>query len=44
MLFPEEGLVYDYQLIDGGVSAATNQDDDDADEAQSNEVNLHTYI
>ena len=29
MPFPAEGLVYDYQLEDGGVSGAGKTDDDD---------------
>jgi len=29
MLFPEMGLVYDYQLQDGGVSSDNDNDDDD---------------
>jgi len=29
MPFPDKGLVYDYQLDDGGVSGASNTDDDD---------------
>ena len=29
MLFPEDSLVYDYQLQDGGVSTKKHDDDDD---------------
>ena len=29
MPFPDKGLVYDYQLDDGGVSGASKTDDDD---------------
>lgn len=38
MLFPEEGLVYDYQLQDGGVSNSNSDGDDDDDEGKDVEV------
>ena len=39
MLFPEDGLVYDYQLQDGGVSNSNNDGDDDDEEGKNVEVN-----
>lgn len=38
MLFPEEGLVYDYQLQDGGVSNSNADRGDDEDEGKNVEV------
>ena len=38
MLLPEDGLVYDYQLEDGGVS--TKKHDDDDDDKHKKEVDL----
>ena len=39
MLFPEDGLVYDYQLQDGGVSNSNSDGDDDDEEGKNVEVN-----
>ena len=44
MLFPEEGLVYDYQLQDGGVSNSNNDGDDDDDEGKGVEVSQPIVI
>ena len=32
MPFPSEGVVYDYQLDDGGISGSGTSDDDDEEE------------
>ena len=32
MMFPRDGLVYDYALEDGGVSRKHSKDDDDEEE------------
>ena len=44
MLFPEDGLVYDYQLQDGGVSNSNNDGDDDDEEGKNVEVNSWMVI
>ena len=43
LLFPEEGLVYDYQLQDGGVSNSNSDRDDDEDEVKNVEVGRLFY-
>ncbi len=47
MPFPEESLVYDYQLEDGGVSHTTKDDDDDDDDKNTkkkvNQLMIHIY-
>ena len=35
MPFPSEGLVYDYQLDDGGISGTSNTDEDDEEEKKT---------
>ena len=35
MPFPSKGLVYDYQLDDGGISCRSKSDDDDEDDKRT---------
>ena len=35
MPFPSKGLVYDYQLDDGGISGRSKSDDDDEDDKRT---------
>ena len=40
MPFPEEGLVYDYKLDDGGITQAAADDDEEEDKKAKNKVLL----
>lgn len=40
MLFPEQGLVYDYQLDDAGISKKTKPGDDDEEEGANQDSNV----
>ena len=40
MKFPEQGLVYDYRLDDGGISDSKHDDDDEKSKAREVRPNL----
>ncbi len=42
-MFPESGLVYDYQLDDAGISLPA-LDDDEEDELKAREVRFTKYL
>lgn len=44
MPFPEEGLVYDYSLDDGGISKFGSDEDEVAESSSGNEVMLRAYF
>lgn len=43
MMFPRDGLVYDYALEDGGVSRKHGKDDDDEEE-HAGEVRVFMHL
>lgn len=43
MPFPEDGLVYDYCLDDGGVSKTSEEEEEEGEKKKTKVHNMHLY-